>query len=123
MIDKADLVPHDTPNHTQEFFETLTLLRLATTDGPVFFVISGIHIWEDSETDEYLQSGRAYFYEEYSCPTNFIDVEAIYTPTEDDPHGVFEHVRTIWTPKAYPIAVAAGAGDSLLRNLFPETVK
>lgn len=92
-----------------------SLLRLTTVDGPIFFIVRRFF---DGTEDE---GSPAYFFEESQCPTNFIGVEAVYTPDDDDPHGLFEHVRS--APAAgYEAAYQAGRGDKFLRALFPETV-
>lgn len=114
-----DLVPTDGNREVHpDAYKTLALLRLYEKDGsPVYFIVEGVaHLRHETPLDD------EYFYGEHTCPTNFIPIEAVYTPDDDDPHGVFEYVRTVWYPKAYAEAVEEGGGDEFLRALFPETL-
>lgn len=99
-------------------YKTLSLLRLYERSGsPVFFILESVaHIDHENPLDD------AYFYNEHSCPTNYVPVEAIFTPDDDDPHGVFDYVRTAWYTKSYDEAKERGDGDEFLRALFPETL-
>ena len=48
----------------------------------------------------YGNGNDAYFYNEHTCPTNYMDcVEAIIYEKDADPHGVFEWVATIDKPE------------------------
>lgn len=59
----------------------------------------------------------------------FREVRRVLKPTgtlwlnlgEDDPHGLFEHVRSVWMTTDYVEASEGGAGDEWLRDAFPET--
>lgn len=100
-------------------FKTLVLLKLETIHaGPVYFIVESCatfdNLDEQKERDEY-------FYEEGQCPTNFVQAEAIFTHDDDDPHGLFEHVRTVWLTEDYVTANDNGDGDAWLRDTFPET--
>ena len=44
------------------------------------------------------------------------------TQVDDDPHGVFEYVRSVWMPAAFDGEAANPSDDDeILRALFPET--
>lgn len=106
---------------THEFhsnlYKTLDLLRLYEKDGsPVYFIVQGLGSVDREMTDPL---DNSYTYNEHSCPTNYIPVMAIFTKDEDDPHGVFEYVRSAW----YPAEMDATNADdnAIMRELFPET--
>jgi hypothetical protein len=84
--------------------DTLDLLRLPATP-PVYFVVKGCRLVDSPD--------RTYFYEEHSCPTNYVQCEAIICDGDDDPHGVFEFVRSVDVPDDYD-------GKANWRALFPE---
>jgi hypothetical protein len=116
----ALLVPVDSKHefHT-DMFKTLDLLSLTTTDGPIYFIIQGCaKFCEISELNE----RHEYFYEEGQCPTNFIRIEAIFTPNDDDPHGLFTFIRSVWLTTDYLDAESNGRPDEWLRQAFPETI-
>lgn len=98
-----------------KFFKTLDLLKLYDSEGaPVFFIVDGLgDPGEENPLDD------SYLYDEHACPTNFIRIEAIFTREEDDPHGIFDYVRSVWMPSAY--LENPSDSDSILRKLFPET--
>ena len=112
---EANLVHVDS---THEFhrgmYKTLDLLKIETITGPVFFIVEGCSKMESDALN------MRYFYEEHTCPTNFCRVEAIFTPTDNDPHEVFEYVRSVWMPKRY---IEDSNRDAILRELFPETLQ
>lgn len=73
--------------------EGLVLLSVSLTEGsPLYFVVRDRHFFplEEGETEEDRWEKKRYFYEEHTCPTNFIPVAEVMTPTDSDPHGVFK---------------------------------
>lgn len=79
--------------------DELSLLKFDGKDGPVFFVVKGLA--KAHASDEEMQSSAAYFYEEHSCPTNWLrDCVAVIENGGDDPHGFLEHVRTVQVSNA-----------------------
>lgn len=115
MIDQSILVPAESPSpYHKDMFKTLVLLRLFQRDGsPVYFVVQGLGTLGDGESD----LDDEYFYDEHTCPTNYIPIEAVMTPEDDDPHGAFEYVRSVWMPHDYG---QDGNERAKLRELFPE---
>jgi hypothetical protein len=110
-------IPVDSPHHPG-MYKTVALLSADMAGRRVFFMIEDCA--SDCPDDE-LQSVGRYFYEEHSCPTNFIPVEEIFTATEGDPHGLFKHVRSVWMTPEYLEAKDGGDMDSWIRATFPES--
>jgi hypothetical protein len=97
--------------------KTLVLLRLGTPGGPIHFVVEGVKQWPEPFAE--MQDGDRYFYEEHTCPTNFIRVPLIAFEGDLDPHGLFEHVETVWMMDEYESESEAGRGDDYLVEVFP----
>lgn len=68
------------------------LLKQVNTTEPVFIVIKCAHR-DASEDLQELDDHLVYYYEEHTCPTNFLGVELIVRNGDADPHGIFEYVR------------------------------
>lgn len=101
-----------------DMFKTLVLLKITGPEEPVYFIVEGCAQFEDlAEVNDH----NTYFYEEHTCPTNFIRIEAVFTPEDDDPHGTFEHVATVWLTESYVAAKNAGEQDEWLRRAFPQS--
>lgn len=63
------------------------VLRLDPQDKPIFFIV------EAFDPDQ--QEASRYYYEEGSCPTNYISrVDTIIIDGDTDPHGLFEFMRS-----------------------------
>jgi len=72
--------------------DTLTLLRFP--DRPdAYLVVAGTRKASDPPGEN-----QRYFYDEHTCPTNYLDIEAIWDGANDDPHGIFAYVATIDRP-------------------------
>jgi predicted RNA-binding Zn-ribbon protein involved in translation (DUF1610 family) len=67
---------------------------------PVFVIVEGIHVI-DNDKEELRFDGDQYFYEEHSCPTNFMKVECFIQGDDADPHGIWLWVETIVKPNDY----------------------
>lgn len=79
---------------------TLVTLR---SEQPVTLVVKGMQFVKDGETPRFTGDPRDedeyhpdnYFYNEHTCPTNYLNVLELRTDDGDtDPHGVFAYVRT-----------------------------
>lgn len=95
----------------------LVLLKFDGKDGPVFFVLEKDYSSRNlSECDADYQEQQRYFYEEHSCPTNWINnIVAVIENGDDDPHGFLEYVRTV------PVQEQRAQDDALnFREIFPE---
>lgn len=73
--------------------DTFVLLKIEPQEKPVFFVVKGLQIGTREEGHE------RYYYEEHSCPTNYVRCEAIISESDSDPHGIFSFVRSIPIPE------------------------
>lgn len=70
--------------------DQFVILELPPQTEPVRFKVRASRV--DRELDE---SVDVYFYEEHTCPTNWLRrVEEVSVGEDDDPHGLFKHVRT-----------------------------
>lgn len=122
--DGKPLIPTDSTRHPN-MFRTLDLLRTWSFERtPVYLVLEGIAVFDPA--DRALSDHNDYFYGTHTCPTNFIrePVVAIFTPADDDPHGCFDHVRSVWMTQDYLDACDHRDDDArtdYLRTLFPET--
>lgn len=91
--------------------DTLDHLVLPPQDKPVHFVVKGM-----SFVDEKGSRGRPdhkrFFYEEHTCPTNYIGVEMIAFDGDTDPHGLFKFAGTQDMPKDYDIDDDYGDGPA-----------
>lgn len=96
--------------------KTLVLLKIESVRGPVYFVVEGLHTWplEDGVT---LGAANEYFYEEHTCPTNFIPIPMVSFGGDPDPHGVFEVVDAVWMTTEYD---ALEDEDEYLIEAFPQ---
>ncbi len=77
---------------------TLVLLRLRQplADGSVVHVVTeGMH-FPDMELE--IGQGDEYFYNEHTCPTNWMRGVSLFDGTDEDPHGLFQWVATIAMP-------------------------
>lgn len=120
FVDGEPLIPVDSDNAAHsELFKTLDLLAIDTTDGPLYFVLEGIALFG---SEQEVREARGYFYEEHTCPTNFIrdPVVAIFADGDDDPHGVFRFVDFAWMTLAYIDAKAQCRGRDYLSSVFPQ---
>ncbi len=115
------LVPCGSDAHTG-MFKTLDLLviDMAVGDGdslPLYFVVEGVAVFDDTEK---MNSHHEYFYEEHTCPTNFIRIPLISVDGDHDPHGVFRFVRSVWMTPEYVMAEELGGELDYLLSAFPE---
>lgn len=78
----SDLVEAD-----HKFVDATVLLVLPPQTMPVYFTVHTKHIDDDEFED------RAYFYDEHTCPTNWIrEVVEIKFGDSNDPHRLFRFV-------------------------------
>lgn len=89
---------------------TVVVLALDPQPKPVYLAVSGRTYGFDTENDRY-------FYEEHTCPTNWIgDVAMILSDGDHDPHGLFRHVATRVVPRDFEFE------DDELRVIVDEVV-
>lgn len=96
----------------------LVLLKVEPEAHPLYLVIKARR-WPDSDTAEERASHDQYFYDEHTCPTNWIDdVLAIISDGDEDPHGFATFVRRIPAPDDMS---EDGDPEPAWSELFPET--
>lgn len=71
------------------------------SEQPVTLVVKGMQFVKDGDEPKYPDDHDQYFYNEHTCPTNYLGVEQVKTDDGDtDPHGVFVYVKTEpWSAK------------------------
>jgi hypothetical protein len=88
------------------------LLKLEGAEKPLFFVMEERY---GSPAEEDYQSHRRYFYEEHSCPTNWIgDCVAVIENGDTDPHGYLTFVRSA------PVPPGTQRDEENWEEIFPE---
>lgn len=93
-------------------------MKRDTTDGPLFFIAKSIRLSISNDTEEETQSHEVYFFEEHSCPTNWLrDIVAVIEDGDCDPHGIFDVIRSIHIPDDF-----STDDDSQWPLLFPEAL-
>jgi hypothetical protein len=108
---KVDRVP-------QEFSRAMALLRFDGKDGPVFFVMDHDRYSEKGAwaPDDEFQSSQRYFFEEHSCPTNWLrDCVMVIEGGDCDPHGFLSFVRAVDVPNDFDTD-----DNAAVAALFPE---
>lgn len=87
------------------------ILVLPPQDKPVYFIIPAWH--DDAEDDD--PEATKFLFEERQCPHDIImNCEAIIVDGDTDPHGLFEHVRSIQNPGP------AARTEDWWRSVLPE---
>lgn len=82
----------------------LVLLRIPPCEKPIYLLVKGMRFETDGkvESDEDREGHKRYFYEEHTCPTNYLhDVVAVMVDGDSDPHGLAEYVTAIDRPAAF----------------------
>jgi hypothetical protein len=117
--DPATLVRTESahPAHA-DMRRTLVLLKLDVAEGPIYFVVEGLHAWPATIGE--LRDEASYFYEESTCPTNFIGAVLISQGGDHDPHGLFDFVDVVWMLDEYLAAKAEGRATEYLSEAFEQ---
>ena len=99
---------------------SLALLKFDGKNGPVFFVMDHDRYREDTtEGDEQNQESQRYFFEEHSCPTNWLhECVAVIEDGDTDPHGFLDFVHAVDVPQDFDIN-----DDEQWSALFPEAFR
>jgi hypothetical protein len=93
---------------------SFALLKLEGAAKPLYFVMEERYGKPDEED---YQGNRQYFYEEHSCPTNWLPTcVAVIEDGDTDPHGFLTFVRSVPIPPGYK----EDPNDERWRDLFPE---
>jgi hypothetical protein len=91
--------------------ETLDHLVLLPQDKPVHFLVKGM-AFVDEPGSRGDPGHKRNFYEEHSCPTNYIGVEMIAVDGDQDPHGLFKFVASVDMPEGYDLDEDYGDGPA-----------
>ncbi|CAH2399192.1 hypothetical protein [Mesorhizobium ventifaucium] len=98
----------------KKFVKSYDLLVILPQEKPIYFIVEGGY----HSPHEFEDKGKAYFYGEHTCPTNWLQsVEAIVSEGDDDPHGIAEFVRTV---DVSGVEHPGGDGEPDWRAVFPE---
>lgn len=90
-------LPDAWPVTSQSASPGFILLKMTVrSQGDVFFVLRKLVFREPNDDDHDVDVYQRYYFEEHTCPTNFVPVEAVLEDQDADPHGVFEYVA--WRP-------------------------
>lgn len=99
-----------------EFSRAMNLLRFDGKDGPVFFVMDKDRYREGDQSPTEFQDSQRFFFEEHSCPTNWLrDCVAVIEDGDCDPHGFLTFVRAVDVPQDFDVD-----DDEQWAILFPE---
>ena len=85
--------------------KALVLLRLLPVKGtvlkePIHIVVEKKNYSHEEDLKKF-SDDAAYHYNDHTCPTNYLSVEAIIEGNDDDPHGIFHFVEAIWMPEGF----------------------
>lgn len=108
---------------TSERIPAMVLLEFPPSDKPVRFLLSGTRFryLKDTDSPEEAENSVRFFYEEHSCPTNWLgEVEMVIFDGDADPHGFLRYVRHVENP-ALPGQMDCER-DSALLEMFPEVM-
>lgn len=89
---------------------TLVLLVLngaSLRDEPIFLVTQGMVFEKNGKID---YSNQEYFYEQHTCPTNFLRADML-VGDDTDPHGIFRYLETVAMPDDWRERDAREIGD------------
>lgn len=95
--------------HGNESFVPCLVLLKSKHKDPIYFMLNAKHHQGqiDLEMQQKGSSATEFFYNEHTCPTNWInEVIAVAHQGDTDPHGSFEFVRLLSIPGALAIAKA-----------------
>jgi hypothetical protein len=101
------------------FSRSMALLKLEGKEVTTFFVMEHDRYRSGDptdETDEANQSHQRYFFEEHSCPTNWLrECVVVIVDKDCDPHGFLEFVRAVDVSDDFDVD-----DDSNWPAVFPE---
>jgi hypothetical protein len=102
---------------TRSFSRSMALLKFEGKDGPTYFVMDHDRYRDGTgEGDDENQAHQSYFFEEHSCPTNWLrECVAVIQNGDCDPHGFLDFVRAVDVPHDFD-----DDDDENWFKLFPE---
>lgn len=110
---KAEFVCRTTSAHSahDKLRKTYCLLSITATDGKAYFVVEGLQEWPSTYED--MQIDKRYFYEEHTCPINYMRIPLISFNGDRDPHGLFKFEEAVWM-------IREDADEDYLCEIFPQ---
>lgn len=80
-------------------YKTLALLQVRGMEPPVRFLVEGIYSTKDTTGKLTLDelNNKRYYYNEHTCPTNWLGVEKVELLGDLDPHEAFQFLAA-WGP-------------------------
>lgn len=117
VIAKGEVELRKVENRRTKTTRSMALLKFDGKEHPVFFVMDHRRYWAElNESDEENQGHQRYFFEEHSCPTNWLrECVAVIEEGDCDPHGFLEFIRAVDVPEDF-----SEDDDDNWRILFPE---
>ena len=100
----------------EKLIRRIVMLELPPQTKPITILLKEQHIRFNAD-DEEDQDGLRYYYDEHTCPTNWMRVGAVVFDGREDPHGLFRFVRVI--DDAEDRELHNGGAESLLASLSP----
>ncbi len=73
--------------------KTMDVLVLEPQLSPVYFIVEGMRFEPADDRDEH--DSKEFYYEEHSCPTNWLKPEMVYFEGDSDPHGLLKFVTHV----------------------------
>lgn len=119
------------------YLPTLDLLVIPPQDKPIYFLRRGRRTFKPGEVLDDVKDNARYYYNEHSCPTNWMDgFKTIAFDGDGDPHGVIRYVNSMMPEdyakieekikESFGHTKGSSCGDSTYATLvtaFPEVAK
>lgn len=112
-----------TPARTS--YETFDIVMIPPQTKPIYFIVKSMR-YEGGDIDTPVDDHKQYYYEEHSCPTNWLQPEMMYFDGDSDPHGVIKYVATrdvstfppneVWGPDPRDLAMTAFIEEHLVNE-------
>lgn len=120
-----------------KYLPTMDLLVIPPQDKPIYLLRRGNRTFKPGEVLNDVKDNARYYYNEHSCPTNWMDnFETIAFDGDGDPHGVVRYLNSIMPEDyakieaeinaAYGLGNGSSSGDSdyaILVKAFPEVAE
>lgn len=100
----------------EKLIRRIVVLELPPQTKPITILLKEHHV-RFHENDDEDREGLRYYYDEHTCPTNWMRVGAVVFDGDGDPHGLFRFVRVI--DDAEDRELHNGGAEALLKSLSP----
>lgn len=79
-----------------KYLPVMDLLVIPPQDKPIYLLKRGDHSFAPGKVLEDIKDNARYYYEQHSCPTNWMDnFETISIDDDGDPHGLIRYVNSM----------------------------